>query len=205
MTIWDLFDVVFRPDVVTAWATVGLLIVAGYTAWYARGTLVQMREDSERTSRPYVYARLVPSLALNTVWDLMIENCGSSAAYDLKFSISDEVFIAGSDQAHEFVRDGAERLSCSGLTLPPGARLRTYWYFSDEKDPSGYVRSTVQFEYSAVPGGEKIMDPAITLDPRDLGITPVPSEGPKGRAEKFEKDVVNCLRTIAVHLGEGNR
>lgn len=67
----------------TAVATVGLVIGAVMAWRVARENLEHLRADSRARTRPYVYARLVPSLGGSNAWDLIIENSDRSSATEL--------------------------------------------------------------------------------------------------------------------------
>ncbi len=197
---------------ITALATVALAVFA-WTAWRtAGGTLRQMRADSEaqredsaRATRPYVYVRLVPGLWGAGFWDSIIENTGKTAAYELTFDLDSE------EDPGRF-GEPIERMRTAGLTLPPGARIRTAWYApkdlqSDPPEALGYRLSTVTLRYQDSAGKQYVEAPTrLTAD--DYGLTPSPSEGPKKAGtdtDSILKNIENALRTIARNIGESNR
>lgn len=198
--------------ITTALLTLGLLLVGWKAARAARDTLHQMKEDSiaqqldsARVSRPYVYARIAPSLAGEGAWDLILENAGKAAAYEIKIDI--EADGVEDDVVSKAVKTFAQ----AGTFLPPGARVRTFWAFDpDEKsDPShamGYPRATISLTY--VDGeGTRYDDRKVVLDPELLGLTPVPKTGPEATsgANKEERNIAHALRAIAHNIGELNR
>lgn len=104
------------------------------------------------------------------------------------------------------------RMRTAGLTLPPGARIRTAWYApkglqSDPPEALGYRLSTVTLRYQDSAGKQYVEAPTrLTAD--DYGLTPSPSEGPKKAGtdtDSILKNIENALRTIARNIGESNR
>ncbi|WP_270409878.1 hypothetical protein [Brachybacterium paraconglomeratum] len=163
------------------------------------------REDSARATRPYVYVRLVPGLWGAGFWDSIIENTGKTAAYELTFDLDSE------EDPGRF-GEPIERMRTAGLTLPPGARIRTAWYApkdlqSDPPEALGYRLSTVTLRYQDSAGKQYVEAPTrLTAD--DYGLTPSPSEGPKKAGtdtDSILKNIENALRTIARNIGESNR
>lgn len=209
-------------EAIAAWIAalsgVGTLLLTGgllYTALLAyhaaRDTLQQMRADSEaqredsaRATRPYVFARLMPGLAGHRTWDIAIENTGQSAAYDLK------VEIDADRQRSDIVATAIRSFAASGAMIPPGGRIRAYWYVEADRDAEppdvmGYPRATVTLNY-ADSEGHTFNDRPIDLDPELIGLTPVPHEGDKAHgADEIQRDTVHALRSIARHLGELHR
>lgn len=210
-------------SVIAAWiaalAAVGtVLLTAGllWAAWRAyrtaTGTLRQMREDSEaqredsaRATRPYVYPTIVPGLAGTNTWDLVLENTGRTAAYDLHVRIDAEP--SQDDEIKRAVRVLAE----AGTMLPPRGRIRTFWAMGEdpEADPPqalGYPRATVTLSYTDSEHHRFDRERSVTLDPQLLGLTPEPGSGATAKGKDTEaKDTVHALRAISRHLGEIHR
>ena len=197
---------------ITALLTLGLLGAALWAATAARDTLAQMKTDSEgqrqdsaRATRPYVHARMVPSIAGLDAWDLVIENTGRTAAYDLTLEIDpkDEMQDPG-DIVAAMTRKFAE----AGHTLHPGGSFRMYLVVgATEEDPTGFRRATVTLQYTDSEG-ERYVERPVTLDPDTVGSTPAPFTGKvknKDDDGSIPKNTLNTLRAIAHHLGEGNR
>lgn len=220
-------------DILSAWATVGAAIFAfaavliAVLAWRtAKRTLeaaensahqaaltveqmredsAAMREDSSAATRPYLSARLVPSLAGARVWDVAIENHGRSAAYS--FTMDIQAPEAEEDQ----IRQAARRLAKSQVMIPPGARVRAFWHMEEDEQAEppgalGFPYATVQLRYSNLDGTRYESDPPITLCASDLGLTPMPGEGAEAHGSAaHERNQLHVLRTIARHLGELSR
>ena len=195
----------------TVLLTVGLLWAAWRAYRTASGTLRQMREDSEaqledsaRATRPYVYARIAPGLAGEATWDLVVENSGRTAAYDLRAR------IVASEVGTDVIATAVQRFASAGTMLPPGARIRTFWSIdaspqSDPPERMGYPRAEVTLTYTDSEHRE-YEDRPVVLDSEDLGLTPVPGSGAEsGGANREARDAVHALRAIARHLGEQNR
>lgn len=186
----------------------------------AKRSVEAMEQDSalrtaqnEQATRPYVFARLVPSLAgsASKGWDLAIENGGLSAAYDVAMHVkADEQ----SPEPNDALRDANARLANSGQMLAPGQRIRTMWHLPEDKnaDPPkqmGFGRAVVRFSYRNASHTAYDNDEPIVLDPELLGLTPQPSRGAASSSADPDKagprDVVNALRQISEYLGELNR
>lgn len=110
-----------NPEVVTAWGTSVLAAFAVITAIIGWGTLRRTRLDSTARTRPYVYAKLEPSIGSRQAWDLVIRNVGQSAAKHLTLEA-----IPWPDQEDDVTRE-LKRLFKTERTLPPGTTIRTYW------------------------------------------------------------------------------
>ncbi|QEU12462.1 hypothetical protein [Dermabacter vaginalis] len=198
--------------ITAALLTCGLLFVGWKTARAARDTLHQMKKDSiaqqldsARISRPYVYAHIAPSLAGEGAWDLILENTGKTAAYDIKINIEAD------GVEDDIVSNAVKIFAQAGTFLPPGVRLRTFWAFdpdekSDQPRAMGYPRAGISLTY--VDGeGTRYDDRKVILDPTLLGLTPVPTTGPESKsgANKEERNIAHALRAIAHNVGELNR
>lgn len=195
--------------VITAGLTFGLLVTAWWAASAARDTLAQMRADSEgqrqdsaRATRPYVHARMVPSIAGLDTWDLIIENTGRTAAYGLHLQIDADAI------PDDKVTRPVLRMASAGLTVHPGERIRTYWVIeATKKDALGFRHATVTVSYRDSER-EEYEETPVLLEPDDLGLTPAPRTGAvRGgdRDDHLERNTLNTLRAIAHHLGDGNR
>lgn len=191
---------------ITAGLTFGVLVAALWAASAARDTLAQMKSDSEgqrrdsaRATRPYVHARMVPSIAGLDSWDLIIQNTGRTAAHGLLLQIDAE------NVPDDKVTGPVLRLAAAGLTVHPGERIRTYWVIEATKPVAlGFPRATVTVRYNDSEG-ESYEEVPVLLDPEDLGLTPVGSHGSHSVPTDNEKDVVLALRGIARNVAEGNR
>lgn len=169
-------------------------------------TLAQMRTDSEarrqdsaRATRPYVHARIVPSIAGLDTWDLVVQNTGQTAAHDLRLKIDAE------DVPADDVTGPVYRLATAGLTVHPGERIRTYWVVEATKpDRLGFPRARVTVRY-ADSQGEDYKELPVLLDPAELGQTPAAGHGAESKNHDHQRDVVLALRGIARNVGEGNR
>lgn len=177
-------------------------------------TLLQMRADSEAmradsalATRPYLSAVIVPSLAGERVWDLIIENFGRSAAYNFTMGIQ------GIDVVEGKVTDMIRELASSQMMIPPGARVRSFWYaMPDERsDPAegvGFRDAHVKLYYSDIDGNRFDEDPEVRLRPHEISPAPMPwtgSEAASGGADQHERNRNHALRAIAHHLGEIHR
>lgn len=190
----------------TALLTAGLLLAALIAGWAAMRTLAQMRADSEgqrqdsaRATRPYVHARLVPSIAGVDAWDLVVQNTGRTAAHHLVLQIDAE------DVQEDIVTKAVYRFAAAGLTVHPGERIRTYWSLEASKpDRTGFPPAIVTVRYSDSEGTAYEERPVV-LDPDDMGMTPVPSQGSESIPRDHQRDLVLALRGIARNIGEGNR
>lgn len=119
MTLTDWLTAI--GTLITAGATVGL-VVGAFMAWHAaKSTLEQMKADSKAEARPYLYARLEYSMGGSQAADLVIRNTGRTAARGVTISIdkwpdrSDDVTAA------------LKKMMETPQTLPPNVSLRSYW------------------------------------------------------------------------------
>lgn len=195
---------------IRAWRTAKkTLNAAELSAQQTRATVEQMREDSQaqredsaRASRPYLHTQIVPGLAGENCWDLVIENTGRSAAYEMTMTI--DTATGNDDQ----VTEAAQCLASSELSIPPRARIRSFWYIEKDKTQpaQGYPEATVTLTYLDATE-TRFTDPPVTLKPEKLGLTPVPSEGPTAvsGSDKQARNITHALRAIARHLGELHR
>lgn len=193
--------------------TAGLLFAAAFAWWTARGTLLQMKHDSEAqrrdsalASRPYVHARIVPSIGGSGAWDLLVQNYGKTAAYGLRAE------ILAPDAKSDVISDAVRRFAGAGTFLPPGGRIRTYWLMpenpkADPPETLGFPRATVTLRYTDADGAE-FSDRSVTLDSEELGITPEVYSGAKtrGSGESVDlRNVGNAVRALAINVGELSR
>lgn len=167
----------------------------------------RMREDSARSSRPYVFARVVPSISGNATWDLIVENFGNSAAYNVRFDISNCCEVDHEDK----VRSGIRDLASSSFSLPPSSHIRLFFYVpsTETSSPSysqGFKRATVQLRY-VDSDQNPYSDPPIALDTDVLSHTPVPFTGSKATSgdDPHLRNIIHSLRAISLQLGELNR
>jgi len=198
---------------ITAGLTFGVLVAALWAASAARDTLAQMRadsaaqtQDSARANRPYVHARMVPSIAGLDTWDLVIENSGRTAAYELTLGI--KTAEGARVEPVDIVTGGVRKFAETGHTLHPGASVRMYWTVgATEADPTGFPPSLVTVHY-VDSEGVRYTERPVLLDPNTVGVTPVPGTGPvrgNDRDAHLERNTLNALRAIARNVGEGNR
>ena len=197
---------------ITAGLTFGVLVDALWAASAARDTLAQMKSDSEgqrrdsaRATRPYVHARTVPSIAGIDAWDLVIENTGRTAAYDLALEIAPKEEM---QDPGDIVTVMTRKFAEAGHTLHPGGSFRMFLVVgATEKDPTGFRRATVTLRYTDSEG-ECYVERPVILDPETVGSTPAPFTGTITNGDNdssIPKNTLNTLRAIAHHLGEGNR
>lgn len=164
-----------------------------------------MQSDSARASRPYLFAQLVPGLAGELTWDLVIENTGRSGAFNTTMKIYSPI------KSDDIVTQGAQRLAKSGVAIPPGGRIRTLWFvgaseFANPPEEMGYPSARISLNYSNA-DGQFFNDPSVEVEPNALGITPVPSTGPvvDSGSDEHALNAIHALRAIALHLGEVHR
>lgn len=183
-----------NEDVILIWSTVGALVTAGATvglllgaflAWQtAKKTLQQMRDDSSRQTRPYVYAVLVPGLWGAGNWDLVLRNAGQSAARRLTAELTDW------PENEDLITKGLRALFEEEQILPPGVSVRTMWRTTVGNAematgplskpingiPSGV---TITFRYCGEDPNELEYQDTYTLNPDIVSsITPMASMGP---------------------------
>lgn len=192
-------------SVVTAPATVGLVIGA-YFAWKtAKKTLNQMEEDSKAQSRPYVHAWIVPSIGGGQAWDLLVKNTGKSTAKNLKLSVDE---WPEDDALTEALRTFFE----AGQSLPPNSTIRTYWYLG-EREQEGSTGSTgfdvatrIYLNYEGLEPSDKFSE-SFVLDTRSVGMTPVGASGvdlvrPYSKTEKKLSEIVTALNNMRREISD---
>lgn len=185
---------------ITAVATVGLVLGA-FKAWQtAKKTLKQMEEDSKAQSRPYVHAWIVPSVGGGQAWDLVIKNTGRTSARKLKVTVSDW-------PAEDALTGELRKLFDAGHTLPPQSTLRTYWSLG-LRDQSGSTGSTgfdipsdLTVQYQGLE--EEVYSDTFRLDTTILGMTPVGASGVNLKAGSSQAD--KKLNEIVIALNNMRR
>lgn len=204
--------IVAVSSTLTAVLTAGLLAAAVWAAKAAVRTLAQMktdsagqRADSARATRPYLHARIAPSVAGIDTWDLIVENTGRSAAHNVQLQITPR---DGAKVPDDLITQPARRFAHAGHTLHPGVSVRMYWVAgASAEDPTGFPRATVVLRYA---DGEGVTyeERPVALDPDTIGATPAPFTGAvagNDSEKDIPKNTLNSLRAIAHHLGESNR
>lgn len=74
--------------------TAALVLITGWYAWLTRQTVVAMRNQNERLTRPYVTVRLVRD---RTEYILMVENTGQTPAENLRLELDREFYCLGDE------------------------------------------------------------------------------------------------------------
>ncbi|MGY5764299.1 hypothetical protein ACXET9_03730 [Brachybacterium sp. DNPG3] len=197
---------------ITAFLTFGLLIAAGHAYYAARDTLAQMREDSAarrddsaRTTRPYVHARMVPSIAGLDTWDLVIQNTGKTAAHNLQLEIAP---LNNASITVDSVTGPVLQFATASLSVHPGERIRSFWVLGAASSaPTGFPPSRVAVTYEDSEGNLYTERPVL-FDPASIGQTPAPYTGAirNGGSQAAQlRNIENALRAVAHNLGETNR
>lgn len=196
--------------ILTAVATVGLVIVAQRTLGGAREQLDLLRKQVVREGRPYVVAEVVPGLHGAGFSDLVIANIGRTLARDVTVDVG--ALEKRDDTDH--ISDGLRKYLTTPRTIVPGVRQRVMWRMEPH-----HGHSAAGADRSAVTGTVRYKDDDGTVyeDCYDLSVdtminaTPVPSEGPKvsgGSRTKIETslaDINHAVRTLNIHVGELRR
>lgn len=184
----------------TAIATVGL-VVGAIMAWQvAKANLRHLRDDSRAQTRPYVYAQLVPGIAGAPTWDLIVRNSGRSSAKNLQIDVSawpetDDVIVA------------LKNLFETPQTLPPGTSIRTFWSLGKRHDPqsTGATGIDIPVDLTVRYGSDDPDAPNYTetfrIDSEGIGPTPVAHSGielpPNATpTEKKLKEIVLALNEL---------
>lgn len=133
-----------------------------------------MEKDSVEQTRPYVYARIVPSIGGSNAWDLIVRNSGRSSAVNLTIKVSDW-------PESDAVTDALRTMFEHPQILPPDTSIRTYWFLG-QRDREGSTGATgfdipVDLTVSYSGSGTPIHEYAETfhLNPAVLGLTPQPA------------------------------
>lgn len=198
-----------------------LLVIAAFVAWKtALDTLKaskdasdQARRDSIEQTRPYVYARLAPSLAGVGNLDLVVSNSGKSAAHGLTMAF---------DSWPEVPDDIAESLQtmfATPRTLPPRTSLRVIWRLEageggtfDEGHPkiAGiHEDGVISLRYSSADPTHPLYEERHEAMFKNSGLWPVPEDGiepPKRWGAGSDLKVFYELgRTLVRRVGELDR
>lgn len=185
---------------ITALATVGLVIGA-FAAWQvAKQNLNHLREDSHSQTRPYVHARLAPSLGGQGAWDLIVENSGRSSATNLTMQVSQW------PEEDQIVRELRKVLGTPQI-LPPGAKLRVFWCLGGRNDPGASGATGFDFpvdltlNYKGVQADSRCYQETFSLNPELGAIVPRARSGvdlPPGATatEKKLKEIVESLNEL---------
>jgi hypothetical protein len=190
----------------TAVISLGLLIGA-LLAWrVARATLKQskrtheqMEKDSIEQTRPYVYARIVPSIGGSGAWDLIVSNSGRSSANNLTIAVSQ---WPEDDAVTKALRVMFEHQQI----LPPDTSIRTYWFLGPRDDPgstgaTGFdIPVDMTVTYSGPGPNPQVYTETFHLDPTTLGLTPEAGAGvnlnkPTDESKKL-REIVQALNEL---------
>lgn len=184
-------------SVVTAVATVGLVIGAVYAGSIALQTLKQMKKDSAAQTRPYLHAEISYSIAGQKAWDLIIHNSGRSAARKLTADL--EYWPVG--PADQIIQDTWHLLRTPRV-LPPDTSVRTLWYmgprleYTAAESADGFIRSNV-IKLSYEDGNGVSYSESFELDLDSLRMTPGPAEGVTwSNATHQDKKMSDIVRAI---------
>lgn len=192
--------------VVTALATIGLVVVATWTLGGAKRQLVLQTEQAEREGRPYVVAEVVPGLHGAGHWDLVVRNYGRTSARSVIISCADLR-----------VRDDDDHISphlipylATPRALAPGARERVMWRMDEDayerlSQAGAPGKTSVDVTYCDDIGNE--YTDTYSFDVNTLGAAaPVPTEGPSAMGNGKElMNIERALRTLNAHVGELRR
>lgn len=202
----SILEVLGQPETIAeaamhaAWwtAIATLLLVGGalLTFWVAVNTLRQMKLDSHAQTRPYVYAKLDPSVGGPT-WDLVIANTGRSTARNVRLSLSNW------PDAGDRVVDDVRKMFDVPHALPPNTRIRILWNLNptrkkDEEGSEGFIEpTTLRAEYTDDQSKETYLD-EYPLNADLLGLTPQGWQGttPSSGLNTTEKKLSEMVRSI---------
>lgn len=201
MTIapWSEYSMTFwttAGTLLTAAATLGL-VVGAFLAWRtARKTLLQMERDSKAQARPYLHAELSPSIAGSPAWDLVIRNTGRSSARNVRGTLD-----GYPEGPFDLVICEVRRELEEGRTIAPTSALRMFWFMGDRQkgvttpdSSTGYADPrTLSLTYSDDQGAT--FSDSFQLAP--VPIAPAPSKGPiSPRAQGVEKRMSDIVQAI---------
>ena len=185
----------------TAIATIGL-VVGAVLAWrVAKENLNHLRADSRAQARPYVYAKIVPSLAGSPAWDLVIQNSGRSSAKNLLIDVS---AWPESDMLTTALKEMFE----TPQTLPPSTSIRAFWFLGDRDEPgaSGATGFDIPVDITVRYGDDSGQEPyaeTFRLDRNRLGPTPIGHAGVELKPNATDTD--KKLKEIVLALNELRR
>lgn len=184
-------------SIITALATIGLVIGAFFAWRTASKTLRQMKSDSIAQTRPYVSASIVPSLGGTSAWDLIVRNTGRSAAKELTISVSK---WPEDDSLIEALRE----MFKTPQTIAPEASVRAYWSLGDSKAPRsqvpvgflGAVDLTISYQGDDKESAQ--YQTTFRLNPPTLGMTPMSSSGINlpGGSSPHDKKMAEIVRAL---------
>lgn len=176
-----------------------------------REAAAQAIADSQRATRPYLWADLVPGIAGPPTWDLVIHNTGRTPAREV--ILEPEPWPAMGDKLGDRLREQLPR----PFDLPPGASLRLAWRIAHEDDEPGNVdqpagmpdETTLTLRYR---GDDPLLAPfseTRLLDlPTRAGIIPAPREGAvAGGTDLYGvlKNINYAVRSLGGHVAELRR
>ncbi|MDE0775855.1 MAG: hypothetical protein OSB43_06265 [Nocardioides sp.] len=201
----------------TAWGTVATaaftlaLVVMAFFAWRTAHSTLNAARDASRASamaadaarvaneqaardsiastRPYVFAEVIPGLAGITAWDLRVTNAGQSVARRLTLDYSDWPLEI------DDVGESIKRLFETPRTLPPSSSIRVIWRiegnFDDGTSVAGLGRSgTINVTYSSDDPTQPNYQDTFDVMVDNSGLWPVPEQGAnadglQGDAKRF--------------------
>ena len=159
---------------ITSLLTAGLLAVAGWAAFYARGQWLSAREQATEARkaelearRPYVIVTVEPSGASRQLFDLVVRNIGQRPAVNVSISLDPPPVRAREDDG--FPLSGAKMLTQPVAMIAPGQEMRAFYdSYIDRNGRDDLPGShTVQVSYQDSSGTE-YLDP-----PSDIDIQPM--------------------------------
>lgn len=198
MTLTDWLTAI--GTLITAAATVGLVLGA-IGAWKtAKATLEQMEKDSKAEARPYLNARLETSIGSTHATDLVIRNTGRTAARDVTTSIN--YWPDRSDA----VTEALKKLMETPQTIPPNTSIRSYWNLDTTGESSdgnlGIQIPTVMHLYYRGDDPDEWFEDSYPLDTTSLGLTPL---GWSGSKSSRQGALANRLNEVVRAISELRR
>lgn len=178
-----------------------------------REAAAQAIADSQRATRPYLWAELVPSLTGAPCWDLVIRNTGRTPARDV--TLDADPWPEPGDRFGDRLREHLGR----PFELPPGSSLRLAWRIAHENDqpgnpdqPAGMadeVTLTIRY-HGDDPALEPFTETRFLDLPTRAGIIPAPSGGSEvgstsAPIEKTLKNIDYAIRGLSSHVAELRR
>lgn len=166
----------WSPETWSAAGTLATAVVAIAAAFVAWRQVKEARALRSEQAQPYVFVDFQPSRAWNKAVNLVVENIGKTAAYDVKIEL-DQRMQATKEHPGYALADSV--LLTDGVpTMPPGRRIEAFFDVSYEHRDSGLPLRYVATVTCKDSKGKTIGPDRFVLDlAPTLGLTEITEYG----------------------------
>lgn len=181
-----------------------------------RATSKQLAEDSESTTRPYVFAELVPGMWGDGAFDLKIKNTGKTYARNIALELIEGGFY---ENENDLITENLKKFMSLPFELAPNSSIRIFFYVPKDKRATPQINSGIlpsgklQLTYEYITDNQsekKIYQDFLKFDLSILAsVMPAPrTGGTRGSGKSHEKSLANinnAIRQATQYIAEINR